>query len=90
MNQQLQFLIYNTPQENVKIDVVVKDENIWLTQKALAVLFDVDRSVITKHLGNILQENELDENSVCAKIALTAADAQQGNGGVSPPLLCWR
>ncbi|GHT33318.1 hypothetical protein FACS189434_07160 [Bacteroidia bacterium] len=44
MNKELQFLIYNTPQENVKIDVVVKDETIWLTQKAMATLFDVQQS----------------------------------------------
>ncbi|MDR2191943.1 MAG: virulence RhuM family protein [Endomicrobium sp.] len=71
MNKELQFLIYNTPQENIKIDVVVKDETIWLTQKAMAALFGVDRSVITKHAGNIFKENELDENVVCAKFALT-------------------
>ena len=72
--KELNFLIYNTPQENVKIDVVVKDETIWLTQKAISTLFGVDRSVITKHFKNIFETNELDENSVCAKIAHTAAD----------------
>jgi hypothetical protein len=41
MNKELQFLIYNTPQENIKIDAVVKDETIWLTQKAMAALFGV-------------------------------------------------
>ena len=43
MNQELQFLIYSTPQENIKIDVVVKDETIYLTQKAMAEIFDVLR-----------------------------------------------
>jgi hypothetical protein len=59
MNQQLQFLIYNTPQENVKIDVAVKDETIWLTQKAMSALFDVQIPAINKHLSNIYDESEL-------------------------------
>ena len=79
MNKELQFLIYSTPQEDVKIDVVVKDETVWLTQKVMAVLFGAERSVITKHLGNIFQDGELDENSVCAKIAHTAADGKNYN-----------
>ena len=41
MEKELQFLIYSTPQENVKVDVVVKDETIWLTQKAMSALFGV-------------------------------------------------
>ena len=79
MNKQLQFLIYNTPQENVKVDVVIKDETLWLTQKAMALLFGVDRSVITKHLQNIFETGELNEISVCAKIAHTAADGKNYN-----------
>ena len=79
MNKEFQFLIYNTPQENVKIDVVIKDETVWLTQKAMATLFGAERSVITKHLGNIFQEGELNENSVCAKIAHTVADGKKYN-----------
>jgi hypothetical protein len=53
MSKDLQFLIYNTPQEDVKVDVVMRDDTIWMTQKAMADLFNADRSVITKHLGNI-------------------------------------
>ena len=49
MNPEINFLIYNTPQENIKIDVVVKDETIWLTQKAMAALFDVQIPAINKH-----------------------------------------
>jgi hypothetical protein len=41
MNKELQFLIYSTPQEDVKVNVVIKDETLWLTQKAMAALFDV-------------------------------------------------
>ena len=48
-----EFLLYKTPNGNVKVEVFVHDENLWLTQKRIAELYDVDRSVITKHLTNI-------------------------------------
>jgi len=69
-NKQLQFLIYNTPQENIKIDVVVKDETIWLTQKAMAALFDVQIPAINKHIKNIYQEGELPENTTISKMEI--------------------
>ena len=71
MNKELQFLMYNTPQEEVKIDVVVKDETVWLTQKAMAMLFDVQVPAISKHLKNIFQEGELDERMVVSKMEIT-------------------
>ena len=52
MNE-IQFLLYNTPDENIKVNVIVKDETLWLTQKAMAELFDVNSQAITKHLKNI-------------------------------------
>jgi hypothetical protein len=70
MNKELQFLIYNTPQENVKIDVVVKDETIWLTQKTMAALFDVQVPAISKHLKNIFEEGELLENTTVSKMEI--------------------
>lgn len=79
MSKELQFLIYNTPQEDIKVDVVIRDETIWLTQKAVSELFSVERSVITKHLGNIFKEGELEENSVCANFAHTAKDGKNYN-----------
>ncbi|MDR0970080.1 MAG: virulence RhuM family protein [Lentimicrobiaceae bacterium] len=71
MNQSLQFLIYNTPQENVKVDVVVKDETIWITQKAMAQLFDVQVPAISKHIKNIFAEGELDEKVVVSILEIT-------------------
>ena len=71
MNKELQFLIYNTPQFNNKINVIVKDETIWLTQKAMAELFDVQRPAITKHLIKIFAEGELDEKLVSSILELT-------------------
>jgi hypothetical protein len=71
MTKELQFLIYNTPQESVKIDVVVKDETIWLTQKAMAALFDVQIPAINKHLSNIFAEGELEEKVVISILEIT-------------------
>jgi hypothetical protein len=63
MNKEFQFLIYNTPQENIKIDVVVKDETIWLTQKAMSTLFGVKIPAINKHINNIFEDKELEEKA---------------------------
>lgn len=68
MNREFKFLIYSTPQENVKIDVVVKDETIWLTQKAMASLFDVQVPAISKHLKNIFEEGELAYEATVSKM----------------------
>lgn len=63
MNTGLQFLLYTTPQEDVKVNVVIKDETLWLTQKAMAELFDVGVPAINKHLSNIFEEGELNKNA---------------------------
>lgn len=68
MDKELQFLIYNTPQFNTKINVVVKDETIWLTQKAMSELFGVQVPAISKHLKNIYDEGELVENTTISKM----------------------
>lgn len=71
MESNFNFLVYQTAQENVSVNALVKDETIWLTQKAMAELFDVDKSSISRHLKNIFNEGELDEKVVVAKIATT-------------------
>jgi hypothetical protein len=71
MENELQFLTYNTPQENAKIDVVVKDGAIWLAQKTMAALFDVQVPAISKHLKNIFKEGELDEKVVVSILEIT-------------------
>jgi len=68
-------VIYESP-EGVRVDVKLNRETIWLTQKQMAELFDTERSVITKHLRNIFKSLELNEDSVCAKFAQTAADGK--------------
>ncbi len=69
--KELQFLLYSTPQDNIKVDVVVKEDTIWLSQKGMAMLFDVDRTSITKHLKNIFETGELKEEVVCEEFAHT-------------------
>ena len=69
MANEIQFLLYNMPDENGKVQVVIKDETIWCTQKALAQLF-----AISKHLKNIFEEGELLMDSVVSKMEITAAD----------------
>ncbi len=70
------FLLYTTPNGEEKVEVFLHNETIWLPQKRIAELFGVDRTVITKHLKNIFESKELEENSVSAKIAHTASDGK--------------
>ena len=72
-----EILFYTTPNGNVKVEIYLQNETVWLTQQKIAELFVVDRSVITKHLKNIFETNELAPNSVSAKIAHTAADGKK-------------
>ena len=71
MSNEIQFLLYSLPDEEGKVQVVIKDETIWCTQKAMAQLFGVQRPAITKHLGNIFKDGELDEKVVCSILELT-------------------
>jgi len=71
-----QFLLYTAPDGAVRVEVIIHDETVWLTQKSIAELFGVNRTVVTKHLKNIFESGELRENSVCAKIAHTATDGK--------------
>lgn len=71
MDNQFEFLVYRTAEEDISINAVVKDETIWLTQKAMGELFGVDKSSISRHLKNIFAEGELQEEVVIAKFATT-------------------
>ncbi len=75
-NSTVDFLVFTKDAKEDGIEVRVQDNNVWLTQKAIGQLFDVDRSVVTKHLKNIFESGELDENAVCAKFAQTADDGK--------------
>ena len=76
MDKELKFLLYSTPDEDVNVNVVVKDENLWLTQKAMGELFDCTADNISLHLKNIFSEGELDKDSVAEKFSVTAADGK--------------
>ena len=73
-NSTVDFLVFTRDEGEQGIEVRVQDHDVWLTQKAISQLFDVDRSVVTKHLKNIFHDKELDEATVCAKFAHTADD----------------
>ena len=62
-------LFYNDEEGNTKVEVLLKNEDVWLNTEALATLFNIDRSGIVKHINNIYKDEELNENSTCAKIA---------------------
>lgn len=79
IQKQLQFLMYSTPDEDVKVNALMKDETIWLTQKAMGELFNVNVPAISKHLKNIFDEGELQENTVISILETTAADGKNYN-----------
>ena len=70
MNNEFQFLIYRSAEEDVSVNAVIKDETIWLTQKAMSELFDVNVPAISKHLQNIFDEGELEKNSTVSKMEI--------------------
>ncbi len=63
-NSFTEFLLYTTPNGKVKVEIFLRDENIWLTQDKIALLFGVQRPAITKHLKNIFESGELAEQAV--------------------------
>ncbi len=70
-------IIYQSQDGTTSLDVKLENETVWLTQQKMAELFGIDRTVITKHLKNIFETTELQEDSVCAKIAHTAEDGKK-------------
>lgn len=67
--QEADFLLYTAPDGEVKIEIYLQDETIWLSQQKIADLFDVDRTVVTKHLKNIYTEGESEKTATSAKYA---------------------
>lgn len=70
------FILYTAPSGEIRIDVLLQNESIWLTQKTIAELFGVQRPAITKHLGNIFDSGELEENLVSSILEHTADDGK--------------
>ncbi len=71
MSQEIQFILYNLPDEDGKVQVIIKDETLWCTQKAMAQLFGVGVPAVSKHLKNIFEEGELYEDVVVSKMEIT-------------------
>lgn len=70
-------LFYNDEDGNTKVEVLLENEDVWLNTEALSTLFNIDRSGIVKHVNNIYKDEELNENSTCAKIAHMGNDRKQ-------------
>ena len=83
MPNELEFIIYSTPEEDIRIDAAVKDETIWLTQKGMAALFDCSSDNISLHLQNIYADGELTENATAEEISVVR---QEGNRQVNRKL----
>ena len=71
-NSTVDFLVFTRDAHEDGIEVRVQDQDVWLTQKAFAQLFEVDRSVVTKHLKNVYESGELSEAATCANFAQVA------------------
>lgn len=69
MSNEIQFLLYTMPEAEGKVQVVIKEETLWCTQKAMAQLFGVDKSGISRHISNIYKTGELQQDTTVAKIA---------------------
>lgn len=75
-NSFTEFLLYTTPNRKVKVEIFLKNENVWLTQARIANLFGVQQPAIAKHLKNIFETKELEENSVHSILEYTANDGK--------------
>lgn len=74
--KQISYILYSSPEEDVKVMALVKDETIWLTQKAMAELFDCSTDNISLHLKNVFASGELEKKSVTEEISATASDGK--------------
>jgi len=72
-----EFLLYTTPNNDIKVETYLHDETVWLPQKRMAELFGVQRPAITKHLKNIFESGELEEDSVSSILEHTAEDGKK-------------
>ncbi|GHV06161.1 toxin Fic [Bacteroidia bacterium] len=71
-----EIVLYKSEDGNIKVDVLIQNETVWLTQAQMAQLFAKARTTITEHIQNIFEESELDENSVCRNFRHTAPDGK--------------
>ena len=84
MSNEFNFLLYKAENEDISVNALVKDETIWLTQKAMAELFDVDVPAISKHLFNIYADGELTQDATISKMETAR---RHSSGQTSPEFL---
>ena len=72
------FLIYEA-ENNIKVEVILEEENVWLTQEQISKLYNKAKSTINEHIKNIFEEEELDKNSVIRNFRTTAKDGKSYN-----------
>lgn len=77
-------LFYNDEDGNIKVEVLLENEDVWLNAEALSTLFNIDRSGIVKHINNIYKDEELEEKSTCAKIAQVQKEGNRNVKRVYP------
>ena len=77
-------IIVYQPDETIRLEVRLENETVWLTQSRIGKLFDVDRSVISRHIRNIYRTGELSETSTCAKIAQVQQEGSRRISRVQP------
>ena len=78
MAQDIAFILYNTPEYSEKVQVVIKDETLWMTQKAMSELFGVQVPAISKHLKNIFESGELQESTTVSKMEIVVNRGYRG------------
>ena len=84
MKNEIQFLLYSTPEENISVKAIIKNETLWLTQKSMAELFGCSTDNISLHLKNIYKEGELSEETTTEKISVVQKEGNQnGNRKVN-------
>ena len=74
-----EIVIYQSEEGKAAIDVILQDETVWVTQEQMTLLFNRDKSTISRHIKNLFEEGELDEKSVVAFFATTASDGKTYN-----------
>lgn len=77
MNKQLHYVLYHSDETDISVNAVVQNDSIWVTQKAMADLFDVNTPAISKHLKNIYDDGELDENSTVSKMEIVQTEGNR-------------
>ena len=77
IDRELEMILYSTPESDVTVSAIIKDETLWLNQKSLAELFNVDISTINQHLKNIFETQELEQNSTIGKFPIVQTEGKR-------------